>query len=184
MNNSRHSLAHIIQLIVILIASVCLYFQIDAQVLDVKHLLANLILIITLVFQYFFIQQPIQKKNTDIVGDLNEKNLELFRLNEELKLSRKIISQSQRLFTDLSDNGIEIDLDIHEHKFFGMYKTFHGNKDARGIGLFITKNQVEAMRGKIEVQSKVDVGTTFKVFLSNKNDFFSNKNNKIVNEKN
>jgi hypothetical protein len=98
--------------------------------------------------------------------------------------SQKIISQSQRLFTDLSDNGIEIDLDIHEHKFFGMYKTFHGNKDAREIGLFITKNQVEAMRGKIEVQIKVDVGTTFKVFLSNKRDFFSNKNNKIVNEKN
>ena len=103
MNNSRHWLAHIIQLIVILIASVCLYFQIDSE-LDVMQFLANLILIITLVFQYFFILQPIQKKNTDIVEDLNQKNLELLRLNEELKLSQKIIIQSHRLFTDLSDN--------------------------------------------------------------------------------
>ena len=42
-----------------------------------------------------------------------------------------------------------------------MYKTFHRNKDAKGIGLFITKNQIEAMGGSIDVTSTVDVGTTF-----------------------
>lgn len=48
---------------------------------------------------------------------------------------------------------------------FGMYKTFHGNRDARGIGLFITKNQIEAMKGKIEVESTVDQGTKFKIYF-------------------
>ncbi|MGC4057074.1 MAG: ATP-binding protein [Chitinophagaceae bacterium] len=33
------------------------------------------------------------------------------------------------------------------------------------MGLFITKNQVEAMGGKIDVDSEVGVGTTFKVYL-------------------
>jgi len=46
-----------------------------------------------------------------------------------------------------------------------MYKTFHSNKDARGIGLFITKNQIEAMGGKIDVESELNKGTTFKIWL-------------------
>ncbi|CAM4141825.1 PAS domain S-box protein [Flavobacterium antarcticum] len=63
----------------------------------------------------------------------------------------------------ISDNGIGIDLQKNGAKIFGMYKTFHTNTDARGIGLFITKNQVEAMGGKIEVESKLNQGTTFKI---------------------
>ncbi|QLG45572.1 PAS domain-containing sensor histidine kinase [Costertonia aggregata] len=64
------------------------------------------------------------------------------------------------------DNGIGIDLERHGKKLFGMYKTFHRNKDAKGIGLFITKNQVEAMNGSIEVKSRVDQGTTFLLTFS------------------
>ncbi len=64
-----------------------------------------------------------------------------------------------------SDNGLGIDLERHKDKIFGMYKTFHQHKDAKGIGLFITKNQVEAMNGKIHVESNVDKGTTFKILL-------------------
>lgn len=65
----------------------------------------------------------------------------------------------------VKDNGSGIDLKIHGNKIFGMYKTFHGNRDARGIGLFITKNQVEAMGGTIEVASEPNVGTEFSVHL-------------------
>ena len=49
-----------------------------------------------------------------------------------------------------------------------MYKTFHGNEDAKGIGLFITKNQLEAMNGKIEIESEVDQGSNFKIYLNEK----------------
>lgn len=65
------------------------------------------------------------------------------------------------------DNGLGIDLKKHGSKLFGMYKTFHQHEDSRGIGLFITKNQVESMRGKIEVESEVNIGTTFKIYLEN-----------------
>ena len=59
------------------------------------------------------------------------------------------------------DNGQGIDLERHQNKIFGMYKTFHQHKDAKGIGLFITKNQIEAMNGSITVESTVDKETLF-----------------------
>lgn len=61
----------------------------------------------------------------------------------------------------IRDNGLGIDLQKNGHKLFGMYKTFHGNADAKGIGLFITKNQIESMGGTISVESTPNVGTTF-----------------------
>jgi signal transduction histidine kinase len=61
----------------------------------------------------------------------------------------------------ISDNGIGIDLKRFGDKLFGMYKTFNGNPDARGIGLFMTKNQIEAMGGSISVESEPGNGTTF-----------------------
>lgn len=63
------------------------------------------------------------------------------------------------------DNGQGIDLEKHGDKLFGMYKTFHQHEDSRGVGLFITKNQIESLGGSIEVESTVDVGTTFKIIL-------------------
>ncbi|WP_130734692.1 PAS domain S-box protein [Flavobacterium sp. J27] len=66
---------------------------------------------------------------------------------------------------EISDNGMGINLEKNRDKIFGMYKTFSNNSDSRGIGLFITKNQVEAMGGKITVESEPNVGTTFKVYI-------------------
>lgn len=65
------------------------------------------------------------------------------------------------------DNGLGIDLNRHGAKLFGMYKTFHHHKDARGIGLFLIKNQVEALGGKITVNSEPGIGSCFKVYLQN-----------------
>ncbi|MGB3149375.1 MAG: PAS domain-containing sensor histidine kinase, partial [Maribacter sp.] len=69
----------------------------------------------------------------------------------------------------ISDNGLGIDLKKYGKKLFGMYKTFHTNKDARGIGLYITKNQIEAMNGKIRVESEVGKGTKFDIYFNEKN---------------
>jgi len=74
--------------------------------------------------------------------------------------------QEGHLVLQIADNGLGIDLAKDGHDLFGMYKTFHHNADAKGIGLFITKNQVEAMGGKIEVESQVGEGTTFRIYLT------------------
>lgn len=66
----------------------------------------------------------------------------------------------------VSDNGLGIDLERYGGKIFGLYKTFHNNKDARGLGLYIIKNQIEAMGGSITAKSEVDKGTTFNVYFN------------------
>ncbi len=70
------------------------------------------------------------------------------------------------LVVSITDNGVGIDLARHGDKLFGLYKTFHNHPEARGLGLFITKNQVEAIGGRIEVESEVGVGTTFHITLT------------------
>lgn len=70
-----------------------------------------------------------------------------------------------KLVLNIADNGVGINLEKYKEKLFGLYKTFHGNSDARGVGLFITKNQIEAMGGKIEVESEINIGTTFKIIF-------------------
>jgi PAS domain S-box-containing protein len=72
----------------------------------------------------------------------------------------------KQLMLHVQDNGIGIDLEKHGEKIFGMYKTFHNNSDARGIGLFITKNQIEAMGGSILVQSVPNEGTCFTIVFA------------------
>lgn len=65
----------------------------------------------------------------------------------------------------ISDNGVGIDLIKNADKIFGMYKTFSNNADSKGIGLFITKNQIDAMGGNITVDSEPNIGTTFKIYI-------------------
>lgn len=77
----------------------------------------------------------------------------------------RIRLEKVRLFKSLivEDNGLGIDLEKYKDRIFGLYKTFHQHPDARGIGLFMTKNQIETLGGSIEVKSKPDEGSTFQL---------------------
>lgn len=61
------------------------------------------------------------------------------------------------------DNGMGIDLERHGQKLFGLNKVFHRHPDAKGVGLFMTKAQIEAMGGVISATSIVNEGTTFNI---------------------
>jgi len=79
----------------------------------------------------------------------------------EIHLETNIIND-QTILT-VRDNGIGIDLKKFSSKVFGLNQTFHRGIDAKGIGLFMTKSQVEAMGGTISVESEVNKGTTFTI---------------------
>lgn len=77
------------------------------------------------------------------------------------------IENEQTVLT-FTDNGLGIDLKKQGHKLFGLHKTFHRHNEAKGLGLFITKTQVEAMGGTIEAESEIGKGTTFIIKFGDK----------------
>jgi len=85
------------------------------------------------------------------------------------QLTLSVSKLDKQVLLSIEDNGLGIDLKKYGNKLFGMYKTFHSHEDARGIGLYITKNQIEAMGGKITVESKVGQGTKFNIFFNDEN---------------
>jgi PAS domain S-box-containing protein len=70
-----------------------------------------------------------------------------------------------RLLLVVTDYGIGIDLDKAGTDFFGLYKRFNFSKEGRGLGLYMTKTQVESLGGTIDVSSHPGVGTTFTISL-------------------
>ncbi|MCR9227755.1 MAG: PAS domain-containing protein [Flavobacteriaceae bacterium] len=76
------------------------------------------------------------------------------------------VKSKEGVLLSISDNGLGIDLEKYGDKIFGMYKTFHNREDSKGFGLYLVKNQIEAMGGSITVQSEVDKGTTFNVYFN------------------
>jgi hypothetical protein len=65
----------------------------------------------------------------------------------------------------IKDNGLGIDLKRHSENLFKMYKRFHPQKEGKGLGLYLIKMQVEALNGRIEVNSQINSFTEFKVFI-------------------
>ena len=63
----------------------------------------------------------------------------------------------------VEDNGRGIDLKRHNKELFGLYKRFSPDGEGKGLGLHMTKTQVESLNGTIEVESEEGVGTVFTV---------------------
>lgn len=99
-----------------------------------------------------FITNSIKYKNPDV-----EPNY--------LNISAIEIDHDVQIFFD--DNGLGFNLKRDGEKLFGLYKTFHKGKNSKGIGLFITKNQIEAIGGSISVESEELKGTKFIINLKN-----------------
>ncbi|WP_339812863.1 ATP-binding protein [uncultured Imperialibacter sp.] len=81
--------------------------------------------------------------------------------NEPAEIQIKSRLKSNYLSISFKDNGTGIDLYTNGSKVFGLYKRFHLNIEGKGMGLFMVKNQVEALGGKIDLRSEVDKGAEF-----------------------
>jgi signal transduction histidine kinase len=67
---------------------------------------------------------------------------------------------------EVRDNGLGIDMSrVNHYKIFGMYQRLHTHTEGKGLGLYLAKAQVEALHGRIELDSKLGSGSTFKIYL-------------------
>lgn len=65
----------------------------------------------------------------------------------------------------VSDNGLGINLAKHRQNMFTLYRRFHTHMEGKGLGLYLIKTQIIALGGKIDVESELNKGTTFKVYF-------------------
>lgn len=62
------------------------------------------------------------------------------------------------------DNGLGIDMK-QQNRIFALFQRLHNHVEGTGVGLYIVKKMLDNAGGKIEVESEVGVGTTFKVYI-------------------
>ncbi len=85
--------------------------------------------------------------------------------SKEIEISAKKMEKEIEVL--IKDYGLGIDMRRFGEKLFKLGARFHpGKSEGQGMGLFMTKHQVEAMGGRIEVESKVNSGTTFKLYFN------------------
>jgi PAS domain S-box-containing protein len=131
------------------------------------------------------IAQHIEDSNAQIISDFSEAGKifsvksyinSIFQnmLTNAIKYRRRdVIPQicvnanvvNEFICLSFADNGMGMDLERNKEKIFGMYKRFHMHVEGKGLGLHLVKTQVEALHGRIEVESKLEEGTTFKIYL-------------------
>jgi PAS domain S-box-containing protein len=83
------------------------------------------------------------------------------------RLPRVLIScqaQAEYLVLSVQDNGLGMEA-ARIGQLFTMFKRFHTHVEGSGIGLYMIKKMIENAGGRIEVESQVGVGSTFRVFL-------------------
>jgi PAS domain S-box-containing protein len=78
----------------------------------------------------------------------------------------KIQTDEKGVLISIADNGIGIAPE-HLTKVFDMFYRATEEKTGSGLGLYIVKEAIEKLKGKIDVSSEIGAGTSFKVFLPN-----------------
>jgi signal transduction histidine kinase len=63
------------------------------------------------------------------------------------------------------DNGLGIDVERFKDALFTLYRRFHFHVEGRGLGLYLVRTQVEALGGRIHLQSKLGEGSEFVIEL-------------------
>ncbi len=66
----------------------------------------------------------------------------------------------------VADNGLGLDLSGDKReKLFAMFKRLHNHVEGSGVGLYMVKRMIDNAGGRIEVQSTLGEGTTFRVYF-------------------
>ncbi|HEY3430880.1 MAG TPA: HAMP domain-containing sensor histidine kinase [Cyclobacteriaceae bacterium] len=82
-----------------------------------------------------------------------------------LEIKIRTFRQDDFVILEVEDNGLGIDLHKHGADLFKPFKRFNLRASGRGLGLYLTKLQVEKLFGRIEVKSTPEIGSVFIVYF-------------------
>lgn len=85
-------------------------------------------------------------------------------LARELEIVIDLVEQPETIEITFSDNGIGID-SLYINKIFDMFYRSNEKSTGAGLGLFVVKEIVDKLKGRINVYSAPDMGSTFKILL-------------------
>jgi signal transduction histidine kinase len=105
-----------------------------------------------------------RKNLTSIIFNLLSNAIKYRSLNRPLQIKLSTRKKGKYIIFDVADNGLGF-LPEQKDKLFQMFKRLHTHVDGTGVGLYIVKKIVENSGGRIEVESELDKGSKFKIFL-------------------
>jgi PAS domain S-box-containing protein len=81
----------------------------------------------------------------------------------KINITSKVENGKEKLI--YSDSGLGFDMSRVGNKIFNLNKGFHGNKDSKGVGLYLVHNYITKLGATIDVESSVNQGTTFTIIF-------------------
>ncbi|MBS1662246.1 MAG: response regulator [Bacteroidetes bacterium] len=81
----------------------------------------------------------------------------------EIRIETDVIGEDVLLV--VQDNGMGFDLANNQDKLFRLFQRFHTHTEGMGVGLYLVRSIVDFFEGRIEVDSEINNGTTFKIYL-------------------
>ncbi len=87
------------------------------------------------------------------------------RKEEKLQIKVSCREEADYLVLLFEDNGIGIDLGRFGKKLFRPFSRFNREVEGKGIGLHLIQNMFARQGGKVEVESQLGQGTTFKLYI-------------------
>jgi signal transduction histidine kinase len=87
--------------------------------------------------------------------------------NNNKQVDLKILVENGKAIIEVSDNGVGIH-EKHIGDIFNMFYRANSEEVGTGFGLYNVKAAVTKLNGKITVESEINKGAIFKVFIQNK----------------
>jgi signal transduction histidine kinase len=81
----------------------------------------------------------------------------------EIKIS--YTKSSDQIEIVIADNGIGFNSESNREKMFRPFTRFSTTREGKGLGLYLIKIQMESIKGHVDIESKLNVGTTVKLLF-------------------
>lgn len=107
--------------------------------------------------------QTIKPYLKSVFYNLLSNSIKFSRKGIDTVIQVKSIKEENNIVLLFKDNGMGIDLEKNKDKVFGMYNRFHSEIEGKGMGLFLTRQLIETLGGKISVKSRVNSCAQFRI---------------------